>query len=365
MGSYEFRDLTNKGVGTLFEGKIIYDKTYGHVAYGCSTCCGYSSAYIRVFYDPLGVPLQGSAGQGVNAYQNCTLTWDDVSDSFWSSWASANTGIATVNHDFNATHNGVSVGSTTSSSSGYLDLGHRGPNCPQFLVSPHDSVNVNPPTVTIGSFSQNPILQGSTATVTVTVNPSASISLTIGSTGTGAAKFDSQGGSTTKTISGTTTVTIYGSAASSSTGDLTLTASDSAGTLTYSNFSVTSGACTLSSESDTGSGTKACPSSNVTLRPSYTVNQWCPNCSYSCDVHTDGAWTPNTSCTTDVGVHIAGSLTGGEATSASGTFSAGDCNWHNAYFVTHVTNAQNVTTNVTGGSIGLKCTANSNGYPCP
>ncbi len=39
-GSYEFRDLTNTGVGTLFEGKVIYDKTYGHVAYGCAACCG-------------------------------------------------------------------------------------------------------------------------------------------------------------------------------------------------------------------------------------------------------------------------------------------------------------------------------------
>src|SRR5205807_435361 len=27
MGSYEFRDLTNKGVGRLLEGKVIYDKT--------------------------------------------------------------------------------------------------------------------------------------------------------------------------------------------------------------------------------------------------------------------------------------------------------------------------------------------------
>ena len=34
-GSYEIRDLTNKGVGNLYEGKIIYDKTYGHVTYGC------------------------------------------------------------------------------------------------------------------------------------------------------------------------------------------------------------------------------------------------------------------------------------------------------------------------------------------
>jgi len=37
-GSYEFRDLTHKGAGTLFEGKVIYDKTYGHAAYGCALC---------------------------------------------------------------------------------------------------------------------------------------------------------------------------------------------------------------------------------------------------------------------------------------------------------------------------------------
>jgi hypothetical protein len=140
-GSYEFRDLTNKGVGTLFEGKIIYDKTYGHVAYGCGTCCGYSSAYVRVFFDPLGVPFRSTAGQGVNAYQNCTLTWDDVSDSFWSRWASANTAIATA--DYYGTHTGTGAGSTTSNSSGYLDLGHRAPNCPRFLVSPKGGVNVS------------------------------------------------------------------------------------------------------------------------------------------------------------------------------------------------------------------------------
>jgi hypothetical protein len=32
-GSYEFRDLTNKGVGNLFEGKVVYDKTYGHATF--------------------------------------------------------------------------------------------------------------------------------------------------------------------------------------------------------------------------------------------------------------------------------------------------------------------------------------------
>jgi len=28
-GNYEIRDLTNKAIGTLFEGKVVFDKTYG------------------------------------------------------------------------------------------------------------------------------------------------------------------------------------------------------------------------------------------------------------------------------------------------------------------------------------------------
>jgi hypothetical protein len=89
-GSYEFRDLTNTGVGTLFEGKVIYDKTYGHVVYGCGTCCGYAQA--QVFYNPIGVPLTNSAFDGVNGYNNCAVTWDDVSGSFYNKWVSAYTG---------------------------------------------------------------------------------------------------------------------------------------------------------------------------------------------------------------------------------------------------------------------------------
>jgi hypothetical protein len=219
-GSYEFRDLTNKGVGTLFEGKVIYDKTYGHVAYGCASCCGYSSAYMQVFYDPLGVPFQSTAQQGVNARQQCTLTWDDVSDAFLSRWASANTAIATV--DYYATHTGVSIGSTTSSSSGYLD-GHIAPRCPQFLASPRGGANVNP-TVTFGDTPLVPL--GKPVPTTATVNPSANttpITLSISVTsGTGAATFAN--GYTTMTITTTTSVTLVGVTASSAQNNMQLTA---------------------------------------------------------------------------------------------------------------------------------------------
>jgi len=116
-GSYEFRDLTNIGVGALFEGKVIYDKTYGHVAYGCGICCGYYQP--KFFFDPLLVPVSSTTGNGVEALNQCTRAYDDVSWVFDGNWASANTSIATV--DYYGTHTGVSPGSTTSSTSGTLE----------------------------------------------------------------------------------------------------------------------------------------------------------------------------------------------------------------------------------------------------
>jgi len=51
------RDFLNPdiGVGSLFEGKVIYDKTYGHVAYGCAVCCGYTGQVLT--FNPLGIPF--------------------------------------------------------------------------------------------------------------------------------------------------------------------------------------------------------------------------------------------------------------------------------------------------------------------
>jgi hypothetical protein len=58
-GSYEIRDLTNHAIGTLFEGKVIYDKTYGHVTYGCGICCGDKN--IQLWFNPLGIPFLSTA----------------------------------------------------------------------------------------------------------------------------------------------------------------------------------------------------------------------------------------------------------------------------------------------------------------
>jgi hypothetical protein len=64
-GTYELRDL-KPGLGhggNLFEGKIIVDKTWGYLAYGCMLCCGYSNPrYLpdRLFL-PVGLPQRPQA----------------------------------------------------------------------------------------------------------------------------------------------------------------------------------------------------------------------------------------------------------------------------------------------------------------
>jgi hypothetical protein len=143
FGSYEFRDLTSKNVGTLFEGKVIYDKTYGHVAYGCATCCGWTPP--GLFWNPLGIGLSLTAGNGVGARDTCDTLWYDISDSFYNSWSTANTSIARV--DSYGTHTGVSLGSTTSQTSARLPSGAY--RCPLLTRTPQGNDNVIAATITV------------------------------------------------------------------------------------------------------------------------------------------------------------------------------------------------------------------------
>jgi len=139
-GSYEIRDLTNKFIGALFEGKVIYDKTYGHVSYGCGSCCGFKLS--PLWYDPLGVPFLGTSGNGMNSLDTCSGLWEDVSDSTYGNWSTANTGIATV--DYYATHTGRSIGSTTSSTFAMLLAASRKPTCPVQYFGGSGGTNVQP-----------------------------------------------------------------------------------------------------------------------------------------------------------------------------------------------------------------------------
>ena len=65
-GTYEFRDLTDPAIGSLFEGKVTYDKTYGHVTYGCGGNCCYDSQP-WLYFNPLGIPITSGAANDVFA----------------------------------------------------------------------------------------------------------------------------------------------------------------------------------------------------------------------------------------------------------------------------------------------------------
>lgn len=139
-GSYDVRDLTNKTTATLFEGKVIYDKTYGHVTYGCAACCGYFIPIL--WYNPINIFYQGLEDDGVQAWYPCESEYDDVSSPFYYNWSSGDTSIATVNSY--GTHTGVSVGFTTSQTNGNLMSNDAKNLCPALHRTPSGGANVNP-----------------------------------------------------------------------------------------------------------------------------------------------------------------------------------------------------------------------------
>jgi len=175
MGSYELQDLTDRGVGNLFEGKVIVDKTYGHVAYGCATCCGWNASP-WMYYDPIGVGLGATSTQGVWDRDNCTSQDTSVLEYILdSSWNTGNHAIATAS---NAVITGVAVGSTTNSATGTLTIGNiNALHCPQAPVSPSGPAQVQP-TVTISGSGYLAMLNsgatggGNTTTFTATGTPS-------------------------------------------------------------------------------------------------------------------------------------------------------------------------------------------------
>jgi hypothetical protein len=142
MGSYEGQDLTDRGVGNLFEGKVIVDKTYGHAAYGCATCCGYADgAYM--YWDPISVLLDFGSDQDVWDIDFCTQTRVSVLDYFPpSGWGTGDPSIATANGHVLT---GVAPGSTTNSAQGTLVIGNvESHSCPRVQQSPSGSANVTP-----------------------------------------------------------------------------------------------------------------------------------------------------------------------------------------------------------------------------
>jgi hypothetical protein len=164
-GTYEIWDLANRARGALFEGKVVYDKTYGHATYGCMGCCGPKTPSFTFDFNPLSIPLGGIVWQGVQAYDSCALQYDDWSDYFDGSWSTASPSIATV--DYYGNHYGVGVGATTSSASAWLNVESTTEECPYVNIERSGTDNV-PPNITGISPSQGPV--GMTASVTINGN---------------------------------------------------------------------------------------------------------------------------------------------------------------------------------------------------
>lgn len=137
-GSYELRDLDHATLGQLYEGKLVIDKTYGHAAYGCGSCCGYDG----VAFDPttFGAPPGIDNQDFIHANDTCSGTIDDVTGSGYD-WSSSDTAVATLPNSMLHT---VAVGKATGNTFTNLQWAHP-PSCPAQIFAPQQSVAVQKP----------------------------------------------------------------------------------------------------------------------------------------------------------------------------------------------------------------------------
>jgi len=137
-GSYELRDLDHATVGQLYEGKLVVDKTYGHAAYGCGDCCGYSIP--ELVPDSYAGPPDDSYDEVMQCTEQCGGEVVDVADAA-TNWKSSNTAVATLP---NSTLRTVASGTTTGSAQITLQGTHPAPQCPTMTYYPTQPVSVTP-----------------------------------------------------------------------------------------------------------------------------------------------------------------------------------------------------------------------------
>jgi len=143
-GTYDLEDLEPGLGGNLIEGKVALDKTWGHLTYGCLTCCGYSTPYLML--DPTLVGVGGGGSIYPYGANNCTGVSTSLNSYFSSTgkWWSGNTGIAQVTA-FRGT--GVAPGTTNGYASATVPSGDGGvpkPPCPQVTQEGANNVTVKP-----------------------------------------------------------------------------------------------------------------------------------------------------------------------------------------------------------------------------
>jgi hypothetical protein len=161
-GTYRLLDLNDNPLGSLYEGKEIVDKTYGHASYTCMICCGPDSPWMM--YDPLSVLISGYENQSVQAVNSCTERQVDVTGDF-PTWWTDNSSIATAS---GYQINGVAVGSTNHNAQSinmYWGPKEDAPSCDLSQEQPSASTKIMPKILLGGSNGTD--ITGTTQTVVV------------------------------------------------------------------------------------------------------------------------------------------------------------------------------------------------------
>ena len=138
-GTYDLRETDRAGNPSLFEGKFIVDKTYGHLAYGCLDCCGYTAT--EMLPNPEQLAVQGQDQLSVQAYDACFDDWTPVTGHF-SGWDSGNHSVAILSSN---QITGMGVGSTDAFASGQLLNSGPPRRCPMQERNPANDNNVDAP----------------------------------------------------------------------------------------------------------------------------------------------------------------------------------------------------------------------------
>ena len=136
-GTYEIREPGRNGDPGLFEGKIIVDKTYGHLAYGCTTRC--ADGYPGVFSNPEVLPTLLWDYLEVIATNSCTGGDDNLTGNF-SGWGTMDSSIATMSSN---QITGVGPGTTSAFSSGTFNYNNGvSKYCTLKTSTPRNTTNV-------------------------------------------------------------------------------------------------------------------------------------------------------------------------------------------------------------------------------
>jgi hypothetical protein len=158
-GTYTLTEVGDHGIGNLFEGKVVTDKRFGDVAYGCMTCCGDNPTGLTP--DPYSLSVGFSEYYLAGATNACTRRPENVTGDYYSWWTD-DPSIASAQ---SAQGTGIAPGSTyldaegTLLDPGILDSG--GGACPTMDDVESAQVAVTP-TVTISGASNIPLLQSGT-----------------------------------------------------------------------------------------------------------------------------------------------------------------------------------------------------------